>query len=329
MHTNIDTPSGAILPRSSIKNLPVNLFGSVMGLAGLSLAWRLASKVFGTSTLIAEIIGLVAISVFIALALGYLAKWARHPHVVTGEFTHPTTGNFFGTITISILLLSTVIGTYSKPLQAITWATGTILTLALSFVSVTRLLKGNVDSHHAVPAWLIPGVATLDIAVAGGTLPMTWVQEVNLFASSAGTVIAIVFFTMIFSRLVHKTPLASGMIPSLMILIGPFEVGFLAYVNINHGVDTFAALLFYFGLFLFIILAFIIFRPTNAFSPGWWAISFPMAALSNAALKYAAARDLIALHYLAAAILAVVTVTIVVLFVRTIRVLFFGKLLHG
>jgi tellurite resistance protein len=102
MHTNIDTPSGAILPRSSIKNLPVNLFGSVMGLAGLSLAWRLASKVFGTSTLIAEIIGLVAISVFIALALGYLAKWARHPHVVTGEFTHPTTGNFFGTITISI-----------------------------------------------------------------------------------------------------------------------------------------------------------------------------------------------------------------------------------
>jgi tellurite resistance protein len=329
MHTRITTQPKTISPRSSVKNIPVNLFGSVMGLAGLSLAWRLASKVFGASPIVAEVIGLLAIFVFVALALGYLAKWARHPHAVTGEFKHPMIGNFFGTITISILLLSTVIGTYSKQLQEITWLIGTVLTFALSFLSVARLLKGNIHADHATPAWLIPGVATLDIAVAGGTLPMNWVQEVNLFASSAGTVIAIVFFTMIFSRLVHNAPLASGMVPSLMILIAPFEVGFLAYVNIVHGVDTFAALLFYFGLFLFIILSLIIFRPSNAFSPGWWAISFPMAALSNAALKYAAARDLLALHWLAAVILAIVTITIAVLFVRTIRVLVFGKFLHG
>jgi tellurite resistance protein len=329
MDTCIKNRPAIIAPRNSVKNLPVNLFGAVMGLAGLSLAWRLASNVFGTSTIIAEAVGIAAIGVFIALALGYIAKWAKYPSAVKNEFTHPTAGNFFGTITIAILLLSSVIAPYGKWLQEIVWAAGSVATIVLSFISLTRLLKGNIDGNHAVPALLIPGVATLDIAVAGGTLPMAWAHEVNLFAASVGAVVAIVFFTMIFSRLVHQAPLASGMIPSMMILMAPFEVGFLAYVNVVQRVDTFAALLFYFGLFFFIILATKIFRPSIAFAPAWWAISFPMAALSNAALKYAAARQTIVLYYLAGLILVIVTIAIVVLFVRTLHILVSGELLGG
>lgn len=329
MDTLIKTQPATIAPQSSVKNLPVNLFGSVMGLAGLSLAWRLASNEFGASTIIGEVIGIVAIVVFIAMALGYIAKWARYPSTVRGEFTHPIAGNFFGMIPIGILLLSTVVAIYSQPLQDIVWTAGAILTIALSFISVSRLLKGNVDGNHAVPAMLIPGVATLDIVVAGGTVPMAWTHEVNLFAAGVGTVIAIAFFTMIFSRLVHQAPLASGMVPSMMILMAPFEVGFLAYVNIVQRVDAFAGFLFYFGLFLFIILAARIFRRPVGFATGWWAISFPMAALSNAALKYAAARQIIGLHYAAGAILIVVTIAIAVLFVRTLRILMNGELLGG
>jgi len=329
MNTRIDNQPALVAPRGSVKNLPVNLFGAVMGLAGLSLAWRLASNVYGASTMIAQAVGMTAIVVFIALALGYIAKWATYPSAVKAEFTHPTAWNFFGTITISILLLSTVVASYSAWLQQIVWTIGAISTIALSFIGVTRLLKGNIDGNHAVPAWLIPGVATLDIAVAGGSLPMAWAHEVNLFAISVGAVVAVVFFTMIFARLVHRAPLAAGMIPSMMILIAPFEVGFLAYVNVMHSVDTFAALLFYFGLFFFIILAPRIFRPSVAFAPGWWAISFPMAALSNAALKYAAAQQTIALHYLAGVILVIVTIAIVVLFVRTLHSLANGQLLGG
>jgi tellurite resistance protein len=119
------------------------------------------------------------------------------------------------------------------------------------------------------------------------------------------------------------------MIPSMMILIAPFEVGFLAYVNVVRRVDTFAGLLFYFGLFLFIILATRIFRPSIPFAPGWWAISFPMAALANAAMKYAAAQDTTALHYLAGVILVIATLAIVVLFVRTLHMLVQGTLLAG
>jgi tellurite resistance protein len=329
METSISKRPAMVASRSSVKHLPVNLFGAVMGLAGLSLAWRVASSVFGTAIMIADAVGITAIVVFIALALGYGAKWAKYPGAVKDEFTHPIAGNFFGTITIGILLLSTVVATYSTLLQEIVWTTGAISTIALSFISITRLFRGNMDGSNAVPALLIPGVATLDIAVAGGTLPMAWAHEVNLFSASVGAVVAIVLFTMIFSRLVHQAPLASGMMPSMMILIAPFEVGFLAYVNVVQHVDAFAALLFYSGLFFFAILATRIFRRSIAFATGWWAISFPMAALSNAALKYAAARQTVVLHYLAGAILIVVTIAIVVLFVRTLRILMNGKLLGG
>ncbi|MGO4304306.1 SLAC1 anion channel family protein [Cupriavidus sp. RAF12] len=316
-------------PRSSVKHLPVNLFGAVMGLSGLSLAWRGAQKVFGADPIIAEVIGLVALGTFFALAAGYLTKWRRYPATVRAEFTHPISGNFFGTVTIAILLLSSVVGVYSEAVGQVVWTIGTILTIGLTFVIAGRLFRGKEDPAHAAPAWLIPGVATLDIAVAGGTMPMAWAHEVNMFALSVGTMVALVFFTMIFSRVVHHDPLPNGMVPSLIIMIAPFEVGFLAYVNVTQHVDMFAALLFYFGLFLFIALPFKVFRRSIPFAASWWAISFPMAALSNAALKYAMYANTWVLTLLAGVILFLLSVAILVLFIRTLHRLFTHRLLVG
>jgi tellurite resistance protein len=52
-----------------------------------------------------------------------------------------------------------------------------------------------------------------------------------------------------------------------------------------------------------------------------------MAALSNAALKYAAVQETAGLYYLAGVILLILTIAIVVLFVRTLQSLVNGKLL--
>lgn len=312
---------------TSIKALPVNLFGSVMGLSGLSLAWNLAHRTLGVSSAIGQGVGLLAILVFIAMALGYLGKLVKFPAAVKAEFVHPIAGNFFGTITIGTLLISSVLGSYSATLQQWVWSIGMLSTLLLSVIIVSRLLKGSVAAGDAVPAWLIPGVASLDIAVAGGTMPMAWAHEVNLLAVGIGSVVAVVFFVLIFARLVHGEAIPTGMMPSLMILIAPFEVGFLAYVNITHSIDMFSAMLFYFGLFMAIVVGFKIFRPSIPFSPAWWAISFPLAALSNAALKYADAVQTQLLWTVAIVILVLLSVAIAVLLVRTLHLLFSGKLL--
>ncbi|MGE7958707.1 SLAC1 anion channel family protein [Pseudomonas sp. NPDC089530] len=313
--------------KTSIKNLPINLFGSVMGLAGLGLAWRLSGQYYGVGGTLGEAIGVLAGLVFVLLALGYLTKWINHPEAVRAEFDHPITSNFFGTVAIAVLLLSAVAGPHNEWLGQALWILGSALTVLLAGLVVSRLLSGPQDSSNAVPAWLIPGVATLDIALTGAHMPMAWAAEFNLFALAVGAVLALVFFTRIFSRLVHETPLAKGMVPSLMVLVAPFEVGFLAYTNVFGEIDRFASVLFYFGLFLFVVLSVKVFRRDVPFAPSWWAISFPIAALSNAALKYAHAQDSTVLTVIAAAILLFLTVALTVLLVKTLISLFSGKLL--
>jgi tellurite resistance protein len=228
---------------------------------------------------------------------------------------------------IALLLLSAVAAPHSEWLGQALWIVGSVLTVLLAGLVVSRLLSGNQDSMNAVPAWLIPGVATLDIAVTGAHMPMAWAKEFNLFALAVGAVLALVFFTRIFSRLVHEAALAKGMVPSLMVLIAPFEVGFLAYTNVFAEIDRFASVVFYFGLFLFVVLSFKVFRRDVPFAPSWWAISFPIAALSNAALKYAHAQDNTVLMVIAAVILLFLTVALTVLLVKTLISLFSGKLL--
>lgn len=319
----------ALRTTASIRNLPVNLFASVMGIAGLSIAWRQASHEFGVSPLISDAAGVLALVVFVVLGVGYLVKAVKHPEAVVAEYRHPVAGNFFGTITIAILLLSSVVAQLSQTLSEVMWTVGAVFTLALCFAIAGRLLRGKIDAAHAVPAWFIPGVATLDIAVAGGTMPMPWAHEVNLFALAVGTMIALLFFTMIMSRMIHHEPLPASMVPSLLILMAPFEVGFLAYTNFTQRVDTFSGLLFYFGLFVFLTLAPKVFRRGMPFASGWWAISFPMAALAIASLKYAMFVQAWPVKAIAIILLAMLTLAIGVLFVKTLHILLNGKLLGG
>ncbi len=318
---HIVQPSGGTPTRTipSVRHLPIGFFGSVMSLSGLSLAWRLASKASGANVAVSSAIGILSLAVFAVLALCYMAKLLRYPDLVHQEFSHPIIGNFFGTVGISILLLSSVISAYSTAAQLVVWIIGVVVTLVLSATMISRLLDGNGAPTNVVPAWLIAGVGSLDIVVTGAGFTSAWAHEINLLAAGIGSVSAVVCFILIFSRLVHHEPLAAGMRPSKLILVAPFAVGFIAYVNLVHKVDMFASLLFYFGLFLFVIISYRLFRKPTPFSPNWWAIGFPMAALSNAALMYSSATGGLALYVIAMLLLFLLTAAIFVLSIQTLR----------
>ena len=325
----LSTTELEVLPKSSLRNLPVNLFASVMGLSGLSLAWRQAYHYVGGTLLPAEAIGAFAVLIFAMLTLAYGIKCVRYPALCRAEFNHPVTGNFFGTITISMMLVSAVVGSHFPLAGEILWSAGSLLTLLLSALLVSRLFKGDQDPQHALPVWLIPGVASLDIAVTGSHMPMAWASELNLAGLAIGGLLALVFIIMIFQRLIQQAPLATGMTPSMMILVAPFAVGFLAYTNYLGTIDRFAGVLYYFALFLFAVVSFKVFHTKMRFAISWWAISFPMAALSNAALKYGYAQEGLPLQLIAIAILLFLSLALAVLTVKTLSSLLKGQLLAG
>ncbi|MBP1873013.1 tellurite resistance protein [Ensifer adhaerens] len=310
----------------TIANLPINLFASVMGLTGLSLAWREAVKVIAVPGIPGELIGWFAAVTFITLAIGYAAKWVRHPAAVATEFRHPVQGNFFATIAVGLLLLSAFFERYSVTASQVVWIIGLILTFTLAYLVATRFLISRENAEHTLPPLLIPGVATLDIAVTGKAMPFAWAHEINVFAFAVGSVIAGIFITLIFARLRHHDPLPLASRPSMMVLVAPFAVGFLAYTNLTGTVDILASVLFYFAFFLMLVLSPIVFRSHVPFSVAWWAISFPLAAFSIAFFRYAEAAGTELLRALAIAMFVFLTGAIGIVFVRTMNEVLSGKL---
>nr|WP_245586022.1 hypothetical protein [Paenibacillus pinihumi] len=75
------------------------------------------------------------------------------------------------------------------------------------------------------------------------------------------------------------------------------------------------------------MLFFKVFKTSVPLGASWWAVSFPLAALSNAALKYAMFVQSWLLIAIAAFILALLSIVLIVLFILTLNFLFNGKLL--
>lgn len=315
--------------RQTIGKLPVNLFAAVMGVSGLSLAWREAGKVFEVPTAPGEALGWIAVAIYVAMASGYLAKLMRHPDKVAAEFSHPVMGNFFAMMTVATMLLSGFLRPYAPILSQGMWLLGAGGALVVAYVMIRRFLTRREDLATSLPPILLPPVAIIDIPATGAGMPFSFAHELNLLGLGAGGMLVIVFLALVFARLRHQEPMPLAMRPSFMILVAPFAVGFLAYTNVTGDFGPMAAALFYSGLALFLLVAPQVFRREVPFSIGWWGISFPLAALSIAALRYAAAVGGVGLSFLAGAIFLFLAVAILVLLARTLVILLNGSLLRA
>lgn len=109
--------------RPMLEYLPAGLFGTVMGLTGLSVAWRPAYARYGAPEWIALAIAAAALIVFVLILAGYAVKLATAFGAVRGEFRHPIAGNPFGTVPIS-LLLPIVLEPYAHRFARLLWVVG-------------------------------------------------------------------------------------------------------------------------------------------------------------------------------------------------------------
>ena len=308
--------------------LPVGLFGSVMGLTGLSVAWRLAHARYGAPAWAADALGAIAVIAFVAIAMGYLVKLATAADAVKAEFRHPIAGNLFGTVLISLLLLPIVLAPVSLALAQVVWVVGAVGMFVFAFLIVTRWMSDRQQVAHATPAWIIPVVGLLDVPLALPALGLPPMPGVMVASLAIGLFFAVPLFTLIFSRLVFEPPMPDGLQPTLLILVAPFAVGMSSYVVTTGAVDLFAESLFMLTLFVLAVLLnrmryMLVCCP---FRVSWWAVSFPLAASAIAALRFAAAQPSLTRDAIALALLALATLVIAGLFARTLYGIARGEL---
>ncbi|MGO4701468.1 C4-dicarboxylate ABC transporter [Dyella sp. 2RAB6] len=302
---------------------PVGLFASVMGLAGLSVAWRLAARA-GAAGWIGDGIAVLAWLVFLLLVGVQLQRAWRDGKAWRAELRHPATAPFLGTFWISLLLLPMLLPV-GMPARAM-WLAGCAGMLVCAWRNFLQWTAGTLEEGQVSAAWLIPVVGLLDIPLAFPLLGPPVLGEVMLFALAAGFVLAIPVFSLVFGRLVSRAPVAQ---PTLLILLAPFAVGFSAYVAMAGAVDALARSLFYLDLFLLAVLLPRVYSMLRGqpFRLSWWALSFPLAASAVAAQRYALAVPTMFSRAIAVALLALATVAIGALAWRSLRGLVRGEML--
>ncbi|MBE0453647.1 SLAC1 anion channel family protein [Roseovarius autotrophicus] len=271
-----------------LATVPVTLFTMVMGLCGFTLAMRAGETAAGLTHLASGAAHLLTLAVFVVVAFAYLAKALRHPGAVAEEWAHPVSLAFFPAISIALLLFAVVMLERAPGIAHALWLIAVPVQLILTLAVVSGWIGSRAFQHgHLTPAWFIPAVGNVVVAVAG--VPLGYV-EASWFFTSIGLIFWLVLLALVMNRLIFHDPLPERLQPTLVILIAPPAVGYLAWLSLVGEVDAFARVLLN-GAYLFALIV-AVQAPRLLrlpFSLAHWALSFPLAAVTVASFEHAEA----------------------------------------
>ncbi|SDI49164.1 SLAC1 anion channel family protein [Aliiruegeria lutimaris] len=302
-----------------LAHFPVTFFAAVMGMAGLTLATHIAEVSWGVPAVLSVLLLLVTIGIFVMIFTFFALKWRRHRAHFLAEWNHPVKKAFFPAISISLLLIATALTPHSAGLARVVWLVGAALQAGLTLAVISGWIGHNpFQQLHISPAWFIPAVGNVVAPIAGVSLGFV---ELSWLFFSAGLVFWFVLLVLVMNRLIFHDPLTRRLLPTLAILIAPPAVGFLAWINLNGGqADAFARILLNAAFVFAAIVA--VQAPkirTSPFALSWWALSFPMAALTVATFRFAAITGSGFHAALAAVFYAGLLIIMITLVARTLK----------
>lgn len=264
---------------------PVSLFGMVLGLGGLGLVWREAARRAAWLAVPADVAIAIAAIVFVILAALYARKAIRQPQAVAAEWNGPA-HCFFAAITMSVLLLAQAAQPHGREVAYVLFWIGAVGQLALALAIAGRWIGGAFSLGDVTPGWFLPTFGGLLASVAGAALGET---EVAWLFFGFALVIGMPILALVLYRLCFHAPLPPPLAPTLVISVAPIALAFLAWQALNGGgPDPFGRVLLYGAVSIALIVATRIpWLAATPFGLSWWAMSFPLDALSGAVLVYA------------------------------------------
>lgn len=318
-------PRDAAQAEPWLPHFPVPFFAVVLGLGGLTLALRAAETALGRGAVLSGAALWLTLAVFVTIAAIYIAKAIRHPVAVAHEWHHPVRVAFFPAISISVLLVATGLLVPAPELARMLWLMGMLAQGALSVAVVAVWVSARgFQQAHLTPAWFIPAVGNVIVPIAGAELGYI---EISWYFLSIGLVFWIVLLTLVMNRLIFHDPMPGKLQPTLVILIAPPAVGFVAWVHLTGDIDAFARILLNAAYFFTLIVAVNLPRIARLpFALSFWALSFPFAAVTIASFLFAD-RTGSGVHLVFGGIgMAVLVTVIATLAVRTIRAIRAGEI---
>ena len=318
--TAVSGAAPAVASQRSLAHLPVTLFSSVMGLGGVSLAWRRAASVWDLPSWPALTFLALAAAAFVVVGVAYVVKWVRFPEAARAELRHPVRMTFAPTVTISLLVLATAGQSVAPAVASVLWWVGAVGHL-LATVAVISAWFGRADILHGsvTPAWFIPVVGNVVTPLAAreiGSVELAW------FAFGVGMVFWVGLLPLLLQRvLLHDAGLPEKLLPTVAIFVAPPAVAMLSWGALAGGVgDPVGRVLYASSMAFVAILIGQVGRLRRIpFALPYWAYTFPLAAAAAAAAAMAGARPQVAYDVVAWLLLGGTTVLVLVVSALTLR----------
>ena len=312
-----DTTQAPPAAQNRLEHFPVTFFAITMGLMGMTLALHAGAPAFpwlGVASTGMMVAGAVA---FGAIAVIFGLKALRYPKAVSQEWHHPVKLAFFPTITISLLLLATAVHSHNAGLAEVIWLIGTVGQGALTIAVVTSWISHrSFEVGHLTPAWFIPAVGNVIVPVLGARMGYI---EVSWLFFSGGMIFWLILLTLVMNRLIFHDPIGARLFPTMVILIAPPALAFLAYVSMMGFVDGFARILINAAyIFTALVLAQVPRLVKLPFALSWWALSFPLAGLSIASFRFSQLEGTRLHQTIGVIVLCVLAVVVTGLIIRTV-----------
>ncbi len=262
----------------------VGVFASVMGIAGLGLAWRAAASVIGVPPAIGEVLLALAALLFVILAAAYAIKSIRATSLVRAEYADAATSSNFGTIVIAISLLAAGAVPYSTALATVLWIIAVVSGAGLLVTLLGTWIAEPVQTAKITPAWFIPVVGNATTAYAGTALGH---DEVAWASFALAVIFWLTLQPLVFYRLIFAEPLPPRAAPTLGVLVSSPAVLGSAWFELTGGGGPVFAILLFAALFLTLLVV-RLWHLTRGmgFSITAWGYTFPAAALAGTLVHY-------------------------------------------
>lgn len=305
--------------------VPPSYFSMVLGLAGLSGAWRRAEPVLPFAPDVARVLAWLAAAVWLVLAAFVLVTFARHRPRVAAWFADAGTAPFPSLIGVALMMTAVQWQPASAWAEHVFFAGVAISAVTLS-VFVQRVTTRRPPLSAVTSAWYLPGVAgglvTAIGASAFGHPTLAW-------AGFAVGVLAWLGVAPLLALRAWRGGAHLPVTPVAAIELAPPTVGGLAWFALRPGPPDVLAMVLFVGAALaaLVLLTMIPRMRGTPVGPAWWAFSFPLAAWASVALVWRARAPLSGPAAFALPLLAVASAVIAALAMDTLTKLVRGRLL--
>lgn len=314
-----------------LKFLMPGWFSVVMGVAGLALAWHSAEAALGGSaTGVSLVLGAVALLLFLLLLGLSVIRANRYPQVLAEDLRHPVRHAFVAAMPVALLLLVTwAVGLGARGLWLdVLWWGGALGQLWATVWVLQRWLlpsaAGAAFWPQVTPVLFIPVVGNVVVPLAGLVLGHTvWAMA----QFGIGLLLWPVVLTLLLVRRAVQGPLPDRLLPAWFITVAPPSVIGLVALQWQASLAVVAPL---WGLAVFFLLwvgSVARQMVSQPFSLTFWAVSFPLAAMTTLTLRLAALVESSAMQTVGTLGLALTSLVVLGLGLGTVRGLRDGSLL--